>query len=265
MPTARIGDLDIYYEIHGAGRPLLLVAGLASDSQSWGPLVAALAARCRVIVFDNRGVGRTTPQDAPTGITRMADDAVGLARYLGLEKFSVLGHSMGGCIALDLAIRYPECVEKLVVAAAAAKDSARNGSLFADRAADRLAGMDPDRWFRNFFYWIFTAGFFEDTEAVANAVRLAVDYPHPQGPEAYVGQVRALADFDCGARVSAIRAPTLVLAGREDLLFPPEVCARLAQAIPGAKLAVIERAAHAIFLENTQDSAAAVLDFLAGD
>ena len=105
MPTVKVDDLDIYYETHGEGPPLLLVAGLASDSQSWQPVLDTLAADFKVIVFDNRGVGRTTPQEATTSITRMADDCVGLAQQLGIEKFHLLGHSMGGFIALETAIR----------------------------------------------------------------------------------------------------------------------------------------------------------------
>jgi pimeloyl-ACP methyl ester carboxylesterase len=262
MPGARINGLEIYYEIHGNGPPLLLVAGLATDSQSWAPILPGLAARHRVMVFDHRGVGRTTPQDAPTSIPQMAEDALALARHLGCGTFSVLGHSLGGCIALDLASRYPAVVERLVVAAAAARNSARNGSLLADWAADRAAGMDPARWFRTFFYWIFTADFFEDPAAVAAAVRQAVDYPYPQGTAALARQVGALAAFDGRAGLAAIRARTLVLAGREDLLFPPAVCAELAAAIPGAASAVIEGAAHALFLEQPEAFVSAVTRFL---
>ena len=100
MPMAKVNDLEIYYEIHGEGPPLLLVAGLASDSQSWQPVLDSLAADYQVIVFDNRGVGRTTPQEAGNSISRMADDCVGFARQLGIGKFHLLGHSMGGFIAL---------------------------------------------------------------------------------------------------------------------------------------------------------------------
>jgi len=262
MPTVKVDDLEIYYETHGEGPPLLLVAGLASDSQSWQPVLDTLAADFKVIVFDNRGVGRTTPQEAATSITRMADDCVGLARQLGIEKFHLLGHSMGGFIALETAIRFPDRVDKLIVAAAAATDSARNHYLFADWAADRNAGMDPERWFCNFFYWIFTAGFFDDSKSVQAALRFALDYPYPQSPAAFDKQVRAMADFDCRKRFCSVHAKTLVLAGGEDLLFPPGVCRELARTIPQAEFSQIEGAAHSIFIEKPKDFTAAVLGFL---
>ena len=262
MPTVNVDGLEIYYETHGEGPPLLLVAGLASDSQSWQPVLDALAARHRVIVFDNRGAGRTAPQAAATGISRMADDCIGLARQLGIGKFHLLGHSMGGFIALETAARFPDHVDKLIVVAAAAAGSARNHSLFADWAADRTAGMDPERWFRNFFYWIFSAGFFDDAKSVQVALRFALDYPYPQSPAAFASQVRAMADFDCREGLCSIRAKTLVLAGSEDLLFPPKVCRELAGAIPQAEFSQIEQAAHAIFVEKPNDFAAAVMGFL---
>jgi pimeloyl-ACP methyl ester carboxylesterase len=90
------GDVDVYYEIHGEGAPLMMIAGLASDSQSWQPIIADLASHYRLITVDNRGAGRTTPQDAPVSIRAMADDCVALLDFLGLPSVHVLGHSMGG-------------------------------------------------------------------------------------------------------------------------------------------------------------------------
>jgi len=265
MPTINVDNLEIYYEIHGEGPPLLLVAGLASDSQSWLSILEKLAASFKVIVFDNRGVGRTTPQGAATSIAQMADDCVGLARQLGVEKFHLLGHSMGGFIALETAIRFPEHVDKLIVAAAAATNSARNNLLFADWAADQNSGMDPERWFRNFFYWIFTAGFFDDAKSVQAALRFALDYPYPQSPAAFDKQVRAMAEFDRREKLCSVSAKTLVLAGSDDLLFPPEVCRSLANAIPQVEFYQIEQAAHSIFIEKPKEFTTAVLGFLGKD
>ena len=104
MPMFSREDVDLYYECHGSGAPLFLIAGLASDSQSWQPIIGDLAAHFRVIALDNRGVGRTIPQDAPTSIRAMADDCVALIDHLRLPSVHVLGHSMGGFIAQELAI-----------------------------------------------------------------------------------------------------------------------------------------------------------------
>lgn len=262
MPFAKINELALYYEIQGEGAPLLLVAGLASDSQSWGTVKDQLARQFQVIVFDNRGVGRTRPQQASASIVGMAADCVGLARYLGIDRFHLLGHSMGGLIALETAIGYPEHVDRLIVAASGANAGARNNCLFEDWAKTRAHETDLTRWFRNFFYWIFTPGFFDDAKALEEALRLAVDYPYPQSNAGFARQVRAMAGYDCRERLASIRAKTLVIAGGEDLLFPPAVCRLLSDAIPASGFAQIDQAAHAIFVEKPGGFIETVAGFL---
>jgi hypothetical protein len=90
----RINDVDLYYEVHGKGSALMLVAGLGSDSQSWVPNVQDLAQHYQVIIFDNRGTGRTVPHETETSIQQMSDDCVALIKALGLSSVALLGHSM---------------------------------------------------------------------------------------------------------------------------------------------------------------------------
>jgi pimeloyl-ACP methyl ester carboxylesterase len=262
MATANINDVDLYYEVHGDGAPLMLIAGLASDSQSWGPVITDLARRCRVIVFDNRGAGRTTPQDADVRVPRMADDCIALAAHLGLPSVHLLGHSMGGFIALDCAIRYPDHVGKLILAGTSPRSGKRNAALLSDWAAHLESGMDPGTWFRNIFYWIFTQRFFDNEEAVEEALRYAVEYPYPQSRAAFRSQVKAIAEFHCEERLQAVTARTMVICGEEDLLFPPDDCRRLAEAVQGAKFVLVGGAAHSIHIENPAAFVECVLDFL---
>src|SRR5437899_7562419 len=170
MATFSHDGIDSYYEIQGEGAPLLLIAGLASDSQSWQPVIAELASHYRVITVDNRGTGRTTPQDAPTSIRAMTDDCVALLDHLGLPSVHVLGHSMGGFVAQDCAIRHPERVDALVLAATSSVSPRRNNDLFSDWADALSNGADMSAWFRNLFYWIFTARFFDDGRGIEEAV-----------------------------------------------------------------------------------------------
>jgi len=115
MPSTAIDQVELFYETHGSGMPLMLVAGLASDSQSWQPIVGDLSRHFLVITPDNRGVGRTKPQKIGITIRQIADDYIALMTHLGLSSVNLLGHSMGGFVALDLAIRYPDCVNKLIL------------------------------------------------------------------------------------------------------------------------------------------------------
>lgn len=96
MPNTVINGVDLYYEIHGKGMPLMLVAGLASDSQSWKPIIGDLSRHYLVITTDNRGVGRTKPQNIGISIQQIADDCIALIRHLGSSSVNLLGHSMGG-------------------------------------------------------------------------------------------------------------------------------------------------------------------------
>ena len=264
MAIAEINDVQLYYEIYGEGIPLFLVAGLASDSQSWQPVVEDLSAHCRVVIFDNRGVGRTSPQETEISIQKIADDCIGLADHLGLTSINLLGHSMGGLVALDCAIRYPEHIDKLVLAATSSFNSHRNNALFADWASSFESGMDQKLWFRNIFNWIFTAGFFENEEALKEAIRFALEYPYPQSKIAFKNQVKAIADFNCTEGLSGMTAKTLVIGAKEDLLFPVNVCAQLAQAVPGAAFSLVDHAAHSIHMENPLAFIDTVLTFLLG-
>jgi len=159
MPSTIVNGIDLYYEIHGKGEPLMLIAGLASDSQSWQPIMEDLSRNYRVITPDNRGVGRTKPSDINISIQQIADDCISLVRHLGLSSVNMLGHSMGGFVALDCAIRYPEYISKLILAGTSAFNSERNNALLLDWVSYLESGMDLKLWFRNTFYWIFSNRF----------------------------------------------------------------------------------------------------------
>lgn len=262
MATLTSNGVRIYYETSGAGAPLLLIAGLASDSQSWLPVTAELGAHCRLIMPDNRGAGRSAQEGIDISVGKMADDCAALVRHLGLPSVNLLGHSMGGLVALDCAMRYPGLVDRLVLAGISAPISARNNALLSDWALWRESGMDLRLWFRSIFYWLFTRRFFENEAAVQEAIRSAVDYPYPQSEDAFAKQVEAIADFNCTEDLPSITSKTMVIAGKEDILMPPEMCAETAKAIPNAGFALIEDAAHSIHMEQPRAFAECVLKFI---
>jgi len=262
MPNIQVNNISLYYEIHGRGEPLMLVAGLGSDSQSWQPVMEELSRHFLVITPDNRGTGRTVPQDVETSIPQIADDCMALARHLGLSSFNLLGHSMGGFVALDLATRYPDAVDKLILAGTSASNPKCNDLLFSDWASTLESGMDKTQWFHSIFYWLFTEQFFENGDAVDAALRYAVDYPYPQSAVAFRKQVEAIVGFDCFEQLSGVTAKTLIISGQEDILFPPDASASLMQAISGAAFSVIAHAAHSIHMEQPQVFTDCVLDFL---
>ena len=255
MPNAIINGVDLYYESHGEGVPLLLVAGLASDSQSWQPILPELSRNYNVIIFDNRGVGRTKPQDVKTSIQLMADDCIGLIKHLGLKSVNLLGHSMGGFVALDCAIRYPQYFSKLILAASSAFISERNNELFRDWVSYLKNGMKTELWFRNMFYWIFTKRFFKNERELDVAVQLAIEYPYPQTNIAFKNQVDAVKEFNCTKDLAGIKTKTMVICGKEDLLITPEDSSKALVSIPGARFFYVDHAAHAIHMEKPKEFA----------
>ena len=262
MSHSIINNIDIYYEIHGVGEPLMLIAGLASDSRSWGAVVEALAPHYQVIVFDNRGVGRTTPQTVEISVPQMADDVIGLIKYLGLTSVNLLGHSMGGFIAQDLAIRYPQYVKRLILAGTASAIGEQNNKLLGDLAHDRATGMELGEWFKAVFQLIFSSQFNNNEVAVAEALQFALDDPYSQSATGFSKQVAAIASYDCSDNLLAIRAQTLIIGGEKDILFTPAICRDLTESIPNAALAIIAGAAHSIHGEQPQAFSDCVLSFL---
>lgn len=257
-----LNDIELYYEVHGDGPPLLLVAGLASDVSSWQTVLPALSEHFRVILVDNRGIGRSVPEDAPVSVDLMADDCAALIDHLGYGPVHVLGHSMGGFTALSLAARYPDRVKKLVLAATGEKSSSRNTLLFSDLADLYERGEDPAGFFRTVFYWIFSPAFFEDEGTVKGAVEFALSYPFPQAPVSFRNQVNAIAAFDGRNLAVSVSAPALVLSAAEDLLFASSAGRELAEKLPRGKYLSVEGAAHSIHAEKPKEFAEAVVSFL---
>lgn len=262
MPTVQRDGVSLHVETAGAGPPLLLIAGLASDSASWGPAWAPLAERFSLIAPDNRGCGRTTPQDAPISIEAMAEDARAVLDALGVGRAHVLGHSMGAMIAATLAAAAPERVERLVLAGAGFAPNPLSASLFADMAALRLAGVEPALWFRLLFPWLFAPAFFTDRAAVEEASRLSAAYPYPQSDGAFLAQAQAAAGWSAGERLGAITAPTLALLGGADLLFAPEAARASLSPIRALEVRVLDGAGHSLHWDAPEAFVRVASEFL---
>ena len=246
MPVLQLSDVALHYEIAGAGPPVILIAGMASDSASWGPLVAPLAARFTVIRPDNRAAGRTLPLDAPVSVALWAADCAALIDHLGLGPAHVMGHSLGGMIGMQLAQDAPGQVATLTLLAAAPLWLARNDLLFEVLLRLRAEGMPPDLWLRAFYPWLFRSAFFDDPGAVDGAVAMALAYPHAQTAGAMAHQAAALRLHDPAAVRVPAELPVLALLAGDDLLIPQAVAREALAQVPGAHVAVIEGAGHSL-------------------
>lgn len=262
MPKLTFGKTELYYQEYGKGEPLLMIAGLGSDSTSWLPVIVPLSNNYRVIVFDNRGVGRSTSNNSGITIYQMEEDVVRLIEQLNLDPVNIIGHSMGGMIAMQLAANNPKLVKNLVLSATSTIAGERNKYLLRDMAEYGENGMDKYLWFRNLFYWIFAPAFFNDRAMVEQALNMAVAYRFPQSPESFSNQVEAIINFDGTECVQNIFSNTLLIGGSEDLLFPASESEKLLSGIKGMESVIIQGAAHSIHMDKPNEFIKTVEDFL---
>jgi pimeloyl-ACP methyl ester carboxylesterase len=261
MPKVQAHGIELYVETHGDGEPLLLIAGLACDHSMWSEVVPALAGHYQVIVFDNRGVGRSTSPEGPYTIREMAGDATALLDHLGVRQVHVAGHSMGGQIAQELALARPGQVRSLMLLSSCARCDERNKAII--QTWGELPGVvEPRLMARLLLPWLYSNAFFTRPGAVEQLLTMLLDNPYPPTPQGIYHQSRAIGDFDTTSRLGDIRCATLVLVGKEDALLPVAFSEQLAQGIPGAELVVMEKAAHGLLVESPEEVAQAMLGFL---
>lgn len=242
MPKLERLDLSLHYEVTGDGPPLLMLAGFMSDHASWTPLVALLNAHFTCITPDNRTTGQSAPWDAPVSITHMADDATALMDHLGHNRFHVVGHSMGGIIALDIAHRMPTRIASASIAASAPVRLSRNTALFASLIAIRRSNAAPDTWLRALFPWLFNPDIYNDPKAIDAAIAESLAYPHGQSADAMAHQLNAIRGFD-GTALAQPACPTQALIGAIDLIIPPDHIKGVLGHLPHH---IIEGAGHSI-------------------
>jgi 3-oxoadipate enol-lactonase len=275
MPTANVRDVELYYEEHGSGDPLLCIMGFATDSTGWLLQVPAFAERHRTIVFDNRGVGRSAKPPGAYTIHEMADDAAALLDHLRIDRADVLGLSMGGMIAQELALRHPERVRKLVLAATypepdAATEENRKviftqmGGSITEAGEMRIdfTAMNPLLFFQHLLPLVFNPSFIQnELPKLMQMFSGALQYGFSL--EAVMGQLQAVMGHRATDRLNTIAAPTLVLTGDADRLIAPANSRILAESIPGARLVEIPGGSHGFNIEMPDRFNDEVLRFLA--
>jgi len=257
MPEFNSGAATIHFEILGAGRPLLLIAGTASDGASWAPLLPLLPDR-QLIRIDNRGAGRTKVE-GPLNHAEMITDCAALLEHLGLGAVDVIGHSLGGFLGLGLAATHPQKVARLVTMGSGFV-TPRTKAIFSDLSRLYFT-LPPEDFFRLLYPWLFSDPFFVDPANVAAAAKASTDYPYRQSPGDFARQIAAM-DRPARYDIANIAAPVLALAGTLDLFAPPASVATAHAAIPDHRVAIIEGAAHSIHWEKPVETAEAIMGFL---
>jgi pimeloyl-ACP methyl ester carboxylesterase len=258
MPVAKVNGLNMYYEIQGLGEPLILIMGLSGRGNDWKQQTTEFKKQYRVITFDNRGVGKSDKPPGPYTIKMMAEDLVGLMDYLNIKRAHILGVSMGGMIAQEIAINHPDRIEKLILGCTyACHDNGSSGMTQEMEAAVKLpirqaTGRLLDLTISKFWARISLL------PLMKIRFRLLRE-PDAKGLEA---QREACLGHNALARLIQINAPTLVLVGTNDRVLKPSSSEVIANKILNAKLVKAHNGSHGFAMEMRNTFNKEVLNFL---
>jgi pimeloyl-ACP methyl ester carboxylesterase len=247
VPFAELEERRVYYEEHGEGDPVLLINGLGADHRAWALQTDYLRRFFRVIVFDNPGVGRTTGPRGPYTTELFADVAADLLRQLAIERAHVVGASMGGTIAQQVAVRHPELVRSLVLHCSWWRADSYTAALI--RSWQTYAGAAGMlELSRQIWLWVFTPRFFQERpETFAELEREVRE--NGQSVEAFCDQAEACIAHQALEEVAQVEAPTLITVGDGDILTPPAHSRAIHERIKGSALHVWPEMGHAPFWE----------------
>ncbi len=259
MPYISSAGARIYWEQHGDGDPILLIMGLSFTLDMWHRTAPLLERRYRTILFDNRGVGRSDVPPGPYRIPVMARDALAVLDAAGAGRAHVIGASMGGMIAQELALRWPERVRSLVLACTTCGGIHGHWPGSADLLRVlRASGRSPESRVRAFLPLLYAPGTAPELIEEDTAIRLRA-VPSVRG---YLHQLTGLLLWSSYRRLPRIQAPTLIVHGERDLILPAGNAATLARRIPNARKFLVPGAGH-LFTTDAPGKAHSILfDFL---
>jgi len=246
MTQVQLNGVQLNYEVVGQGEPLFLIGGCTANCREWQRMRDELAKRFSVYMPENRGAGLTTDWGPEFTIADMADDIALLMRYLGIEQANLVGHSMGGAIALQLCINYPTRVKAAIIASSFAHFP-KAAQLYLESTSELFAaGLNAKLVLRTIYTRLYGSAFLTDEANIhAELDRMLTD-PVLQTPSGYAAQVRALAQFDVRDKLHLVRCPTLIINGHDDVLTPSALSETLQQGIAQSRLSLLSECGHMI-------------------
>jgi 3-oxoadipate enol-lactonase len=264
VPTLPVAGTELHYERRGDGEPLLLVQGLGGNSLHWGePFLAELERDFELVLYDHRGSGRSAALAGDLTTAGLAADALALLDALGLERVHVLGISMGGMVAQELALAEPARVRSLTLGCTSCggTQSRPTDPEVVRRLTAAVLSRDRERMLRTGFELVVSEAFARDPEhyaAFAEAARR-----HPADVPLLMAQQAAVVAHDTYARLRGLQVPTLVVHGTEDRMLAAVNGDLVASLVSGARLELLDGVGHLFFWEQPQRSARLVREHAA--
>lgn len=255
-----INNANLYYEIHGRGEPLLMLQGWGMDLTGWQYVLEPLSQEFQLILLDNRGTGRSEVTPGEYTTRGLADDAAGLLDHLQLDSSHVLGWSMGGMIAQELALAYPRKVKRLILSASSAKVTAKSSFIAWSNveAINRRELQTSVNWQLSF---CFSKAVFANEAMLFEIRENALNPPYPVTVEGLVNQFAAVASHDRRRQLRSIKSPTLVLGAAEDGIIDTDQVKALALEIDDSQLRILP-GGHMFHIEHSELFARTVIEFL---
>ena len=266
MPLAAVEGRELYYELHGRDRPdppLVLLNGAGGSCRGWLALqVPEFAAARPTLILDYPGVGESEPYPGNFDVATLARSVAGLLETLALRRVSVLGTFLGGMVAQELALTFPERLERLVLVGTWARADAKRQLLLSHWQELARAGLPIEVMVRHRLLWTASDATLEQGDLIDSMLEPLRREGPPLAPECFARQCQACREHDALDRLHRLALPTLVVCGRDDQLTPPHFHRQLADEIPAARLVTFARAAHLLMVESAESFNRAVLEFL---
>jgi pimeloyl-ACP methyl ester carboxylesterase len=259
----RCNGLELHYADVGQGEPVVFLNGLAGDHLYWSGQVRAFAGRFRCLALDNRDAGQSDYAPAAYSIADLADDVAALLTALDLPPAYVVGLSLGGMIAQELALRHPRRVRGLCLAGTLARADDWFRATLATYGHIRRQVADTPAFFEALLPWLVSHRFFEAATKVEWLRAILRQSPYPQRIDGFFRQFDAIRGHDTLARLSGIHCPALVAVGEDDMIIPPRYARQLADRLPQARLAVLPEIGHAPPIEDPRTFNRLLGEFLA--
>jgi pimeloyl-ACP methyl ester carboxylesterase len=262
--SAKVGGLEIAYRETGAGDPVVLLNGTGESGGTWLMQTNELEERFRCIAVDQRDTGHASYVEEPYAPIAMAEDAAGLIEALELVPPHVIGYSLGGAAAQELALARPDLVRSLVLLSCWPGSDDWMKAQFRSWIALRERYWDDEEAFLDtLLVWVFSPKTYDTPGLIDGYKTMAAAREPAQRQDGFVRQCLADIAHDATDRLPLLRVPTLVIVGEEDICTPPRYARRLVELIPGARLVTIRDGAHGALWERPDVVNEAIVGFLA--
>lgn len=262
MPKISSNKAEFYFELQGQGQPLILISGYTCDHQFWEPVIGKLSESFQILTFDNRGVGQTQDSNEELSIELMANDVVALAEALQLTKPHIVGHSMGGCIAQQVAALHGDKINKLGILSSSLKWRLPTLLGLQSHIKLREMGIDFNVLMDTALPWIYGQEFFQNALAVAQLRNDIANNPFPQSIENQKRQFQALEKYNAEELPIQSSIETLICWGKEDIVASPIDMENIVLKFPKSQKVELPRAAHGLIDEVSEDITNVLTNFL---